>query len=107
MEPALLESSASLGASRFYSFRYVTLPLIRPGIMAGAFIAFMSSFDNVPVSLFLRDARTDMLPIRMWQDLEGRLDVTIAALSGVIIIFTLIMMIVMERVVGLSRRLRQ
>ena len=61
----------------------------------------------MPVSLFLRDARTDMLPIRMWQDLEGKLDVTIAALSGVIIIFTLIMMIVMERVAGLSRRLRQ
>ena len=107
MDPALLESSASLGASRWYSFRCVTLPLIRPGVMAGAFIAFMSSFDNVPVSLFLRDARTDMLPIRMWQDLEGKLDVTIAALSGVIIIFTLIMMIVMERVAGLSRRLRQ
>ena len=47
----------------------------------------MSSFDNVPVSLFLRDARTDMLPIRMWQDLEGKLDVTIAAVSGVLIVF--------------------
>ena len=107
MDPALLESSASLGATRLYSFRHVTLPLIRPAVLAGAFIAFMSSFDNVPVSLFLRDARTDMLPIRMWQDLEGKLDVTIAALSGVIIIFTLIMMLVMERVAGLSRRLRQ
>ena len=107
MEPALLESSASLGASRLYTFRRVTLPLIRPGVLAGAFIAFMSSFDNVPVSLFLRDARTDMLPIRMWQDLEGRLDVTIAALSAVIVIATLVMMVVMERAVGLSRRLRQ
>ena len=107
MDPALLESSASLGASRWYTFRRVTLPLIRPGILAGGFIAFMSSFDNVPVSLFLRDARTDMLPIRMWQDLEGRLDVTIAALSGVIILLTLVMMVVMERSVGLSRRLRQ
>jgi putative spermidine/putrescine transport system permease protein len=74
--------------------------------MAGGFIAFMSSFDNVPVSLFLRDARTDMLPIRMWQDLEGKLDVTIAAVSGVLIVFTIAMMIVMERVAGLSRRLR-
>lgn len=107
MDPALLESSASMGASRSYGFLHVTLPLIRPGVLAGAFIAFMSSFDNIPVSLFLRDARTDMLPIRMWQDLEGRLDVTIAALSGVIIVFTLLMMIVMERVVGLSKRLRQ
>jgi putative spermidine/putrescine transport system permease protein len=106
MDPALLESSASLGAQRLYTFRRVTWPLIRPGVLAGAFIAFMSSFDNVPVSLFLRDARTDMLPIRMWQDLEGRLDVTIAALSGLIIVFTLIMMIVMERATGLSRRLR-
>jgi putative spermidine/putrescine transport system permease protein len=106
MDASLLESSASLGASRWYGFRRITLPLIRPGVLAGAFIAFMSSFDNVPVSLFLRDARTDMLPIRMWQDLEGKLDVTIAALSGVIIVFTLAMMIVMERAVGLSRRMR-
>ncbi len=106
MDPVLLESSASLGASRWYSFRRITLPLIRPGILAGGFIAFMSSFDNVPVSLFLRDARTDMLPIRMWQDLEGKLDVTIAAVSGVLIVVTVALMIVMERVAGLSRRLR-
>ena len=106
LDLALLESSASLGASRLYTFRRVTLPLIRPGILAGAFIAFMSSFDNVPVSLFLRDARSDMLPIRMWQDLEGKLDVSIAAVSGVMIVVTLSAMILMERLAGLSRRLR-
>ncbi|MBC9876747.1 ABC transporter permease [Bradyrhizobium sp. INPA01-394B] len=105
LEPTLLESSAVLGASRFYTFRRIVLPLIRPGIIAGAFIAFMSSFDNVPVSLFLRDAATDMLPIRMWQDLEGKLDVTIAALSGVLIIATVALVAIMERVTGLSRRL--
>lgn len=106
MDPVLLESSASLGASRLYTFRRVTLPLIRPGILAGGFICFMSSFDNVPVSLFLRDARTDMLPIRMWQDLEGRLDVTIAAASGVLIVATVALLVLMERTAGLSRRLR-
>ena len=106
LDTALLESSASLGASRLHTFRRITLPLIRPGIMAGAFIAFMSSFDNVPVSLFLRDARTDMLPIRMWQDLEGKLDVTIAAVSGVMIMITIAALLVMERLTGLSRRLR-
>jgi putative spermidine/putrescine transport system permease protein len=46
-----------------------------------------------------------MLPIRMWQDLEGKLDVTIAALSSVLIIATVAMVAVMERVTGLSRRL--
>lgn len=106
LPPALLESSASLGADRLYTFRRVTLPLVAPGIGAGAFICFMSSFDNVPVSLFLRDASTDMLPIRMWQDLEGRLDVSIAAVSSLMVLATLVMMIVMERLTGISKRMR-
>ena len=105
LDPVLLDSSASLGASRLYTFRRVTLPLIRPGILAGGFLCFMSSFDNVPVSLFLRDARTDMLPIRMWQDLDGRLDVTIASASGVLILLTVALMVIMERAAGLSRRM--
>jgi putative spermidine/putrescine transport system permease protein len=105
LRPELLEGSASLGASRLMTLRRVVLPLIRPGIIAGGFICFMASFDNIPVSLFLRDAATDMLPIRMWQDLEGKLDVTIAALSGVLIVGTVAVMLVMERIAGLSRRL--
>ena len=105
LDPSLLEGSASLGASRAYTFRRVVLPLVRSGILAGAFICFMASFDNIPVSLFLRDAATDMLPIRMWQDLEGKLDVTIAALSGVLIAATVAAMLLMERLTGLSRRL--
>ena len=84
----------------------MTLPLIAPGIAIGAFIAFMSSFDNVPVSLFLRDARTDMLPIRIWHDLEGKLDVTIAAVSSVMIVATVILIVVMERFTNMSRRIR-
>ncbi len=105
LDPALIDSSLSLGASRLTTFRRVTLPAIAPGVAAGAFVCFMASFDNVPVSLFLRDAATDMLPIRMWQDLEGRLDVTIAAASTVLIAGTLILAVVMERAAGLSRRL--
>jgi putative spermidine/putrescine transport system permease protein len=105
LQPELLEGSASLGATRWMTLRRVVLPLVRPGIIAGAFICFMASFDNIPVSLFLRDAATDMLPIRMWQDLEGKLDVTIAALSGVLIVATVALMLVMERMAGLSRRL--
>jgi putative spermidine/putrescine transport system permease protein len=105
LDPALLDSSLSLGASRFTTFRRVTLPILAPGIAAGAFVCFMASFDNIPVSLFLRDAATDMLPIRMWQDLEGRLDVTIAAGSTVLIILTVALAIIMERIAGLSRRL--
>jgi hypothetical protein len=85
LDPALLDSSQSLGASWLYTLRRVTLPLIAPGIAAGAFLAFMASIDNVPVSLFLSNARTDTLPIRMWGMMESTLDVRVAAVSGVLI----------------------
>lgn len=105
LDPALLESSASLGAGRFYTFRRVTLPIIMPGIAAGAFLAFIASMDNVPVSLFLSTARTDMLPIRMWGMMESTLDVRVAAVSGVMIAATLVLMIVMDRLTGLTKRM--
>jgi putative spermidine/putrescine transport system permease protein len=106
LDGAMLDSSASLGASRFYTFRRVTFPIVRSGVLAGAFLAFMASFDNIPVSLFLADARTDMLPIRLWQALESNLDVRTAAVSGVLIVVTVVLLIAMERFAGLSRQIR-
>ena len=105
LDPALLEASSNLGASRFYSFRRITLPLIAPGIAAGAFLAFIASMDNVPVSLFLSTARTSMLPIRMWGMMESTLDVRIAAIAGVLIVVILVLMLVMDRFTGLTRRM--
>ena len=106
LDPALLDSSQSLGASWFYTLRRITLPLIAPGIAAGAFLAFMASIDNVPVSLFLSNARTDTLPIRMWGMMESTLDVRVAAVSGVLITAAFLLMLVMEWTVGLTRRMR-
>jgi putative spermidine/putrescine transport system permease protein len=106
LDPALLESSASLGASAFYTFRRVTLPIIAPGVIAGAFLAFVASLDNVPISLFLSGPRSDMLPIRMWGMMESTLDVRVAAVSGVLITVVVGLMLIMERLVGLTRRLR-
>ncbi len=106
LDPALLDASASLGAGRTMTFRRVTLPLIAPGIAAGAFLAFMASVDNVPVSLFLSSARTDMLPIRMWGMMESTLDVRVAAVSGTLIVVAFVLMLVMERLTGLTRRMR-
>jgi putative spermidine/putrescine transport system permease protein len=105
LDPALLEASANLGASGFYGFRRITLPLIAPGIAAGCFLAFISSMDNVPVSLFLSNARTGMLPIRMWGMMESTLDVRIAAIAGVLILATLVLVIVMDRLTGLTKRM--
>src|SRR5689334_4345117 len=106
LDPALLDASRSLGAGPVHTFRRVTLPLIAPGIAAGAFLAFMASVDNVPVSLFLSSARTDTLPIRMWGMMESTLDVRVAAVSGVLIAAAFALMLIMEWTVGLTRRMR-
>jgi putative spermidine/putrescine transport system permease protein len=106
LDHALLDASQSLGAGGWRTFRRVTLPLIAPGLGAGAFLAFMASFDNVPVSLFLADERSEMLPIHPWQQIETNLDVRTAAVSGLIVMFTLILMLLAERLAGLTRQMR-
>lgn len=106
LDAALLDASYSLGADGWTTFRRVTLPLIGRGIGAGAFLAFMASFDNVPVSLFLADERTEVLPIHLWQQIETNLDVRTAAASGLIVIVTLAAMLLVERIAGLTRQMR-
>lgn len=106
LDPALLDASDSLGAGTWMTFRRVTLPLIAPGMGSGAFLAFMASFDNVPVSLFLADERTEVLPIHLWQQIDTNLDVRTAAASGVIVIFTLVLMLIAERFAGFTQQMR-
>ena len=106
LDNALLDASASLGANKIMTFRRVTLPLIGRGVGAGSFLAFMASFDNVPVSLFLADERTEVLPIHLWQQIETNLDVRTAAASGLIVILTLILMLAAERFAGLTQQMR-
>jgi len=106
LDPALLEASESLGGSSWMTFRRVTLPLISSGVGAGAFLAFMASFDNVPVSLFLADERTEVLPIHLWQQIETNLDVRTAAASGLIVIGTLLLMLAAEKFAGLTQQMR-
>ena len=106
LDPALLEASESLGGSSWMTFRRVTLPLISSGVGAGAFLSFMASFDNVPVSLFLADERTEVLPIHLWQQIETNLDVRTAAASGLIVIGTLLLMLAAEKFAGLTQQMR-
>ena len=106
LDPALDDASMSLGATPGMTLRRVTLPLVGRGVAAGGFLAFMASFDNVPVSLFLADERTEVLPIHLWQQIETNLDVRTAAASGVIILFTLVLMILAERFAGLTSQMR-
>jgi putative spermidine/putrescine transport system permease protein len=69
-------------------------------VASGAFLAF------IPVSLFLADKHTEVLPIHLWQQIDTNLDVRTAAVSGIINVFTLIVMTLAERMAGLTRQMR-
>ena len=73
---------------------------------SGCLHRFMASFDNVAISLFLADAHSEVLPIRLWDLIENLLDVRAAAASGVLIAATSVLMVLMERLTGLSRYVR-
>src|ERR1700678_4059748 len=77
----LWQAALGLGATPWGAFRQVTLPLIRPGVLVGALFAFITSFDELIVALFLSGSGAVTLPRRMWDDLRFEIDPTIAAVS--------------------------
>jgi len=104
MDPALLDCADSLGASRVYRFFTITLPLIKPGVIAGSVVAFLASIDHVPVSLMLSDPRTETLPIHLWALLESNLDVRVASVSGVMVGVTMLVVVLLDRRMFTQRR---
>src|ERR1043165_7540985 len=80
-DPAIEEAARNLGAGPWTTFRRVTLPSIRPGIVAGALFGFVMSFGNLEMSLFLVGAGRTPLPTRILPVLEWKIDPTVAAVS--------------------------
>jgi len=99
---SLEEAARDLGASPAAAFREVTLPLIRPGVIAGALFAFIVSFDQFPVSLFLVSPGQETLPIAMFNYLRFDFDGTIAAASCVSILLAITLVLGIERTIGLQ-----
>lgn len=97
------EAAQNLGAGPFTTFRRVTLPSIRPGIVAAGLFGFVTSFGNLEMSLFLVGPGRTTLPIAILQYLEWKIDPTVAAASLIQIILIAVAMIVTDRYVKLSR----
>lgn len=96
------EASMSLGANRIKTFFVVVLPNIRSGVIAAFILAFINSFNNVPVSLFLTGPGISTLPIQMLIHVEYNFDPTIAALSVLLMLMTAVLMFVIEKTLGLK-----
>ena len=101
-EISLEEAAQSLGATQWSTFWLVTFPLIVPGMVAGAILAFTFSFNDVTISAFLsgREART--LPVELMSHIEYLPDPTPSAVSSLMIVVTLAFFLLIERTVGLD-----
>ncbi|MGH6816226.1 MAG: ABC transporter permease [Hyphomicrobiaceae bacterium] len=97
------EAAQNLGATPMRTFFRITLPTIRPGIVAAALFGFVVSFGNLEMSMFLVGAGRTTLPIAILQYLEYRIDPTIAAVSVLQILLIGTAMVVTDRFVKLSR----
>lgn len=84
------QAAASLGASRVTTFFHIILPLIRTGMMTGALFAFVISFDEVIVSLFVGGVGLRTLPVQMFRSVANDIDPTIAAVSTMLLLVTAI-----------------
>lgn len=102
----LEEAALILGASRWSAFRRVTLPIITPGVFAGTIYAFMVSFSDLPVSLFLAGHGFVTFPVAIFQSLDYDFSPSLLALSTLIIVFSFASMIMVQRSIGLTTLLQ-
>lgn len=102
----LVRAGSSLGANPSRVFFRVTLPLILPGVISGALFAFVTSWDEVVVALFLTGTGEHTLPRRMWSGVRELINPTILSVATLLITLSIILMIVTELLRRRSERLR-
>ena len=98
----LEDAAASLGANPRQVFFKITLPLIKPGIISGAMLAFLYSFDEAVISSFLTSAQFTTMPIQIINYMEFQFDPTVAAIATILMASSLIIMLVINKLVGLD-----
>ena len=102
----LEQAAMNLGATPWRTFWQVTFPIIRPGVLAGALFAFISSFDELVVALFVSGSTAVTLPRKMWESIRFEIDPTIAAVSTILVVLTGALFVSAELLRRRAERLR-
>lgn len=105
MDRSIEHAAISLGASDAAVFRRVTLPLILPGVASGWLLAFITSFDEVTMTVFVATPATMTLPVRMFLYIQDNIDPLVTSVSAVVIVLTAVFMLLIEWLYGLERLL--
>jgi putative spermidine/putrescine transport system permease protein len=86
-------------------FRRITLPLILPGLASGWALAFIQSFDEVTMTVFIASPSVTTLPVRMFLYIQDNIDPLVTSVSAVVIAITVVFLVVIDRLYGLERLL--
>ena len=103
---SVTRAAASLGSDPVNTFMKITLPLILPGVISGGLFAFVTSFDEVVVVLFLAGLDNTTIPIQMWTGLREQLSPTILAVATCLILLSTLILITAELLRRRSDRIR-
>jgi putative spermidine/putrescine transport system permease protein len=102
----LIAAAAACGASPWKAFRHVMLPLILPGVLSGMILAFVTSFDEVVVVIFLSGPEMRTLPRQIWSGVREEVTPTISAAAVVLVVVSMVLMLLVELLRRRSERLR-
>ncbi|QQO19748.1 ABC transporter permease [Bradyrhizobium diazoefficiens] len=103
MDRTVEMAAVSLGAGGWTLFRRVTLPLILPGVISGWALAFIQSFDDLTMTVFLAAPGTETLPVRMFLYIQDNIDPLVTSVSACVIAITMAALILLDRFYGLDR----
>jgi len=103
MDRSVEMAAISLGAGGWTLFRRVTLPLILPGVVSGWALAFIQSFDDLTMTVFLAAPGIETLPVRMFLYIQDNIDPLVTSVSASVIAITMTALILLDRFYGLDR----
>jgi len=101
----LEKAARNLGARPFEAFVRVTLPQLKPGLIAGTVFSFVEAIDNFAITAFLTDLNTTTLPVEAFGYIRDFDDPTVAAMASVLIALSVVLVFFIEKIVGLDRLL--
>ncbi|APX92990.1 polyamine ABC transporter permease [Halomonas sp. 1513] len=105
-DTTLIRAAHSLGANPTRTFFKVVLPLVTPGVVSGALFAFITSFDEVVVVLFIAGPEQRTMPIQMWSGIREQISPTILAVATLLVLLSMLMLTTLELLRRRSERLR-
>jgi putative spermidine/putrescine transport system permease protein len=105
-DKSLMRAGANLGGTPTYNFFKIQMPLIAPGMISGALFAFITSFDEIVIILFIGGPQQHTLPLQMWSGIRQEISPTILSAATILVLFSVVLLTTLELLRRRSERLR-